>query len=148
MFNSFTIREMRMVMIRKPIPWFDPHWAIAFGVYLLVLTVISVSAYLGMLPTQLAAIPSYDTLGHFFLLGIASYLSHLALRGRTLNISRCTLPLGPALMVLVVIVDETLQGFSPNRSVSITDVAASFSGILLFYRLARAQTLLSRSSRR
>ena len=125
-------------MTRKPAPWFNPHWAIAFGVYLLVLIVISASAYLQVLPTQLAAIPSYDILGHFFLLGIASYLSHLALRGRALNIGRCTLPLGPTLIVLIVIVDETLQGLSPNRTVSITDVAASFSGILLFYRFARA----------
>ncbi|MBD2461595.1 VanZ family protein [Oscillatoria sp. FACHB-1407] len=123
-------------------PWFDQQWAIAFCLYLLILVVITVAAYLRILPTQLDAIPAYDTLGHFFLLGIASYLSHLALRGRTFFIGRYSLPLGPTLIGAIVIVDETLQGLSPYRTVSMTDVAASFSGILLFYRLARAQTIL------
>ncbi|MDX2211920.1 MAG: VanZ family protein [Oculatellaceae cyanobacterium bins.114] len=122
--------------------WFDRQWAIAFCLYLLVLLVITLAAYLDILPTQLAAIPSYDTLGHFFLMGIASYLSYLALRGRMICVWRCAMPLGPALIGAIVIVDETLQAFSPYRTVSVTDVAASFSGILLFYRLARAQLIL------
>lgn len=133
-------------MTRQAKPQFDQPWAIAFCLYLLVLTLITVSAYLKLLPTELSAIPAYDTLGHFFLLGIASYLSHMALRGRVFYLGQLSLPLGPTLVGAIVIVDEILQGLSPNRTVSVTDVAASFSGILLFYRLARAQVTLSSKS--
>jgi hypothetical protein len=54
------------------------RWVFAFWVYLGILLSISISAYLGTIPTKIAQFPNYDIIRicHLVLLGIAGYLSH------------------------------------------------------------------------
>lgn len=78
----------------------NQHWVLGFILYFVILLTIFVFAYLGIVPVKISAIPFYDTIGHFILLGIASYLGHKALGNRMINIwSRCmSLPLAPILI--------------------------------------------------
>lgn len=114
------------------------NWVITFGIYLVILLTIIGLAYLGILPVKVATIPFYDTLGHFILLGSASYLGHKALGGQMLKIWPCplTLPLAPIAISLFAMVDESLQALSPLRTSTLSDMAANLVGIWVFYCIA------------
>lgn len=56
---------------------------------------ISLSAYLKIITTEISQFPHYDTFLHFLLLGIAAYLSHLALNKRKIQILTISLLLAP-----------------------------------------------------
>ncbi len=116
-----------------------PQWTIAFCLYFALLIAIIASAYLRLIPTQLKTVPFYDTIGHFVLLGIASYLGHLALRQRTVVILTYPIALSPLLITCLTTVEEALQYFSSNRTVSFSDWAASVLGVWCFYWIAHQQ---------
>ena len=114
------------------------NWVIAFGLYFLVLLTIIGLAYWGILPVKVSAIPFYDTIGHFILLGSASYLGHKAL-GRqmiTIWLFPFALPLAPLIISAFAAVDESLQALSPLRTSSLSDMTANLVGIWAFYLLA------------
>ncbi|MEA5570949.1 VanZ family protein [Calothrix sp. UHCC 0171] len=111
-------------------------WVTAFWFYLGILLAISMSAYLKIIPTEIAQVPYYDTILHFLLLGIAAYLSHLALNKRQLHILNTALPLAPVIVFLFCIIDEIIQKYTPHRSADIIDLAADICGIILFTWLA------------
>ncbi|MGK7900582.1 MAG: VanZ family protein [Hormoscilla sp.] len=105
-------------------------WIIAFWLYFLLLVGISVSAYLRILPPQLTA---HDKLGHFILLGTASFLSHQALGRKMIATPVVKMPLGPVLITILAFIDENTQVLSAARSYSMTDLAANWIGIWVFY---------------
>ena len=77
-------------------------------------------------------IPGADKTGHFLLMGALSFAfiagfrgSHV--RGRMLSAAACVV----VLLVLITI-EETSQIFMEARRFSLGDLAASFSGVLLF----------------
>ncbi|BAZ42553.1 hypothetical protein NIES4101_85220 [Calothrix sp. NIES-4101] len=111
-------------------------WVTAFCFYLGILFAISMSAYLKIIPTEIARFPYYDTILHFLLLGIAAYLSHLALNKRQLHILNTALPLAPLIVFLFCIIDEIIQKYTPHRSADMIDLAADICGIILFTWLA------------
>lgn len=102
---------------------------------------ISISAYLRIIPVKSSIFPYYDTIGHFVLLGIATFLGHLALRKRKIYLSRLSIPLAPILVVICCIIDELLQSLSPYRTASFSDLAADLVGIMVFYWLAEQVNL-------
>ncbi len=107
-------------------------WIIAFWFYLGILLTISTSAYLRVIPTEIASFPHYDTVLDFILLGIAAYLSHLALNKRQLHILDTALPLAPFIVFFSCILDEIIQKFTPHRSADIIDLLADVCGIIVF----------------
>lgn len=111
-------------------------WVFAFWGYFGMLITIIVSAYLRIIPVKISTIPFYDTLGHFILLGIAAYLSHLALNKRRVDIFNIFLPLAPILVSIFTLIEEILQTLSPYRTFSISDLTADLCGIVLFAWLA------------
>lgn len=117
------------------------RWVLAFWLYFGILMSISLSAYLKVIPTELSQFPHYDTVLHFLLLGIAAYLSHLALNKRKIQIVNISLPLAPFIVFFFCIVDEIIQLFVPYRSADLGDLAADLCGILLFTWLAERQNL-------
>lgn len=118
--------------------YFSKNWAIACCCYFAVLLAIILFADLGMLPVrELSKIPHYDTIGHFFLYGIASYLSYRALRKRAIAIFGYNLPLGPAIFTIFTIFEEVLQAILPHRTFSLLDLGASFLGIVVFYGIGK-----------
>jgi VanZ family protein len=115
------------------------NWVIAFGLYFLVLLTIIGLAYWGILPVKVSAIPFYDTIGHFILLGSASYLGHKALGGQmsTIWLFPFALPVAPLIISVFAAVDESLQALSPLRTSTLSDMTANLVGIWAFYVLAR-----------
>ncbi len=111
-------------------------WVTSFWFYLGILFAISMSAYFQIIPTEIARFPHYDTILHFLLLGIAAYLSHLALNKQQLPIFKISLPLAPFIVFLFCILDEIIQKFTPHRSADIIDLAADLGGIILFTWIA------------
>ncbi|TAF03156.1 MAG: VanZ family protein [Nostocales cyanobacterium] len=112
------------------------RWVFAFWVYLGILLSIFISAYLRIIPTELAIFAHYDTIMHFLLLGIAAYLSHQALKKRKLQIFNLPLPLAPLIVFIFCIFDEIIQSFVPYRSADIMDFTADVLGIIVFTWLA------------
>ena len=113
-------------------------WAIACLFYFALLLAIIFAADTGRLPTALLdRIPAYDTLGHFFLYGIGSFLSHRAAGKRLLARGRFAVPLGPFLVGTFAVLEEGSQFWLPDRTASWVDLAASFVGIVLFQALGK-----------
>ncbi|MEB3181917.1 MAG: VanZ family protein [Nostocaceae cyanobacterium] len=102
---------------------------------------ISMSAYLQIIPTELSNFPHYDTILHFILLGIAAYLSHLALNKRKIRWLNISLPLAPIIVIFFCLIDEVIQLFTPWRSFDLMDLAADLCGIVLFTWLAERQKI-------
>nr|WP_281172820.1 VanZ family protein [Cylindrospermum stagnale] len=117
------------------------RWIFAFWVYFAILMSISLSAYLRVIPTQIPQFPYFDTVCHFILLGIAAYLSHLALDKRKIQIFNISLPLAPFLVMFFCVLDEIIQLFTPYRSFDLIDLAADLCGVILFTWLAEKQNL-------
>ncbi|MBD2605499.1 VanZ family protein [Scytonema hofmannii FACHB-248] len=115
------------------------RWVFAFWVYFGILMTIVISAYLKILPVKSSTIPFYDTIGHFVLIGIAAFLSHLALNKRRISLLIISLPLAPILVTFFTISEEFLQKLSPNRTFDLIDLASDFCGIVLFTWLAERQ---------
>lgn len=103
-------------------------------IYAAIFIAILALAYQGNLP---AGLTQNDKLAHFVLYGIATFLGQRVFHDRHLRLFRLRLPLFPALFGLFTIVEETMQGFSPNRSLDELDLIASLVGIWLGYWLAK-----------
>jgi polysaccharide biosynthesis protein VpsQ len=112
------------------------RWVFAFWVYLGILLTIIISAYLKMLPVKSLTIPFYDTIGHFILIGIAAFLSHLALNKRKINCLNLRIPHAAIIVSLLTLIEECLQKLSPNRSFDLLDLASDLCGIIIFTWLA------------
>ncbi len=116
-------------------------WVFAFWVYFGILMSISLSAYLKVIPTELAQFPHYDAILHFLLLGIAAFISHLAWNKRKIQVFNISLPLAPMIVILICVIDEIIQFFVPYRSFDLVDLTADFCGIVLFTWLAERKKL-------
>jgi VanZ family protein len=110
-------------------------WRALLVAYLLFFGSVLVGAYLGILPTEPARLPLFDTLGHFVLFGVGALLLDRAWGGRVI---RRRLPFGTASLpaaVLVVgafaVAEECAQLLSPVRSFDPTDLLASVAGAVL-----------------
>ena len=121
-------------------------WVIAFYFYIGIILVISVSAYLKIIPNEIQRFPYYDTILHFLLIGFSAFLGHLAFKKRKINIFNFPLPLTPLIISVFVLIEECLQIFSPHRSFDLVDLAADFCGIVLFTWLAEI-TKINNTSR-
>lgn len=118
-------------------------WIFACCLYLGFLIFISTSAYLKSLSYLLKAIPFVDTFLHFILLGITTFLSHLALNKRYVMVFGILFPQAPLIIALCCILDEILQTLSAKGTSSIFDLIADLAGIVLFYFLAEKVKLKS-----
>ncbi|WP_407899884.1 VanZ family protein [Scytonema sp. NUACC26] len=99
-----------------------------------------------IIPTEIAQFPYYDTILHFFLIGMAAYLGHLALEKRQFQILNFFVPMAPLVVSCFTISEEFLQKLSPYRSFDLVDLAADFCGIILFTWLAE-MTQVKKSSK-
>ena len=113
----------------------DKKQIIALICYVAILIAISVLAYNHKIPAIITKIPYYDIIGHFLLFGIAGLLAHRALKRKVIKIFIICVPLGPAIITLIVFAEEFFQRFSQYRSSSYADIIADICGILFFYYL-------------
>jgi polysaccharide biosynthesis protein VpsQ len=110
-----------------------PTLKIAALLYAIAFLIILILAYTGNLPPQLKLIPHHDKIGHVVLYSIATYLGHSLLQGRRFHNG---LPVFPILFAIFTIVEEGVQGFSPNRSLDSIDLILSLLGIGLGFQLS------------
>lgn len=82
-------------------------------------------------------IPYGDKLGHFFLMGMLSFVVNLALQTRKLVVWKFEFLLGSLLVGLIVTIEEFSQMFIGGRAFDWFDLVADFSGIIVFGEIAR-----------
>ena len=113
------------------------HWLT--GLFSIALVAIVVLANMGVTGRVLGFIyefPLGDKIGHLLLMGIFSLLLNLSLGGRLLRLPYGALPLGSALALALVTLEELTQVFNIYRTFSLADLAFDYAGILLFGWLA------------
>lgn len=101
-------------------------WILLAVVYAGIFLTILVLAYQGKLPSILT---QNDKLAHVILYAIASFIGHWVFNHRRVQFGNVRLPLFPVLFTLFTIAEELMQSLSPNRSLDIWDLIASFAGI-------------------
>jgi membrane-associated phospholipid phosphatase len=116
-----------------------PWWAWWLWGQVMVVALVSLSAYLGLLSTRLPALPGLDKALHALLFGGLA-LPAVGWWGRARA--------APVLagLALLAAAEEALQALSPARAFDSLDLAASMAGLMLFGCLGRAM-LLRRATR-
>ena len=84
---------------------------------------VTMMAYLNLTPVGLLEWPWADKVLHFLLFGAVAFGLNLWLAGRRWQLFRVSLPIAIALPLLVALVDEGFQAWSPLRTADVTDEA-------------------------
>lgn len=108
--------------------------------YSVVVFLIGLGAYVGVLPTFIAAVPHLDLLMHLILIGGVAFFLDGALRHRPLYRGRGSM--GGAIVIAVAGFEEWAQRFSPRRSSTWSDFIADVIGVVLMVWLARRVTAM------
>lgn len=101
------------------------------------LVLVSVLAYLRLIPTEIKSIPYYDSIGHFMLFGMFAFAAEMAFGGRKVSALGIPLSIGASLVALYAVVDESLQAFSAVRTFDLHDLGFGLFGVVVFYLLSR-----------
>ena len=110
---------------------------IVFIVFLILIVII---ANLGLGPSFfpfIYHIPGGDKFGHFFLMGILSFLVNSVLKTRKIRIFSINLLLGTLIVMTIVTIEEFSQIFLDYRAFSFIDLLFDYFGIVLFGYLAK-----------
>ena len=108
-------------------------------VFIVFLFFIVIVADLGLGPSFfpfIYYIPGGDKLGHFFLMGILSFLVNSVLKTRKIRIFSINILLGTLIVMTIVTIEEFSQIFLDYRAFSIVDLLFDYFGIVLFGYLA------------
>jgi VanZ family protein len=125
-YSSASMRENSSITARLP-------WILSTIGFMGVFATILWFAYHGTLHPFFT---QNDKLAHFILYGTASFLGHRATNRRHLQQLGYPIPLFPVLFTLFTLGEELVQQFSPNRTLDLMDLLASFAGIAVGYWLA------------
>jgi hypothetical protein len=98
---------------------------------------VTLMAYLGLLPLYLLTWPYADKMLHMILIGALAFWLNFRLPDWQLQIGRLRLPIAIALPFAVAAVEEVMQSWSPLRTFDLLDLACDLVGLLLFYMLSR-----------
>jgi VanZ family protein len=82
-------------------------------------------------------LPYGDKIGHFLLMGMFSLVVNLVLKARTVRVWKLSYLLGSLIVLVVVTTEEFSQIFVRGRSFDLTDLAADWTGIIVFGEAAR-----------
>jgi VanZ family protein len=109
---------------------------IVFIVFLILIVII---ANLGLGPSFFPfvyRIPGGDKLGHFFLMGILSFLLNSVLKTRKFQIFAINFLVGSLIVMAIVTIEEFSQKFLEFRAFSIIDLLFDYTGIIVFGRIS------------
>ena len=109
------------------------------GGFIILLLLIILIANLGLGPVYfpfIYSIPGLDKIGHFFLIGLLSYLVNTILLGQKIKVLSLRLLKGSLIIFLIVVLEEVSQLFLTYRAFSLMDLVADFAGIIIFGRLS------------
>jgi VanZ family protein len=133
--HNWTSLRGRLEKSRLGLPLMSTQlrWKLLGVLYFAGLFLILFFAYRGELPPILT---QNDKLAHVLLYGMATFIGHKALAGRSLY---RRIPLFPALFSIFTLAEEIAQAWSPNRTFDLGDLAASFLGIAIGWWLSRSK---------
>jgi polysaccharide biosynthesis protein VpsQ len=106
-------------------------WKPYLIVYTILLVSIFIGAYLQLIPTEIKAIPAYDSIGHFVLYGIWGYLFIKVFPRKVFG----SISLGALIIVAIAILEESLQSLSSVRTFSLLDLGWGLLGIFISWLL-------------
>ena len=109
--------------------WLFPQIAIA--------VLVSMMAYMDLLPMDLLHWHNIDKLFHFLLWGSLAFWLNLWLKDRAWQIAQQALPMAVFFPFSVAIVEEGFQALSPLRTASLRDLTADLLGLICFWWLSR-----------
>lgn len=110
---------------------------IALAVYVVFILAVIAAADLGgtdAVFSRFVPFPFFDKIGHFVLIGVLALLVDLALDRK--NVWR-HVPLGPAIVVVLVVLEELSQLLMIMRTFDLLDLTADLSGIAFFVAMGR-----------
>lgn len=102
----------------------------------LLMIAITVLASKSLIPSEIARIPFYDSVGHFVLFGLLGVVAHYSFKRKRADVFGRILPIGPTLVIAYAFIDESLQAFSVNRNFDLIDLFWGVMGILVFLSLS------------
>jgi polysaccharide biosynthesis protein VpsQ len=105
---------------------------ILFDIYTVFIIVILVGAYLDVIPTEIAIVPAYDSVGHFVLYGIWFFLLHSALQGKWLSVLSTKVPQASLILSPIIVLEEYAQKFASTRTFSFGDLFWGILGMFTF----------------
>ena len=77
-------------------------------------------------------VPYGDKLSHFFLFGLLALGVNLVLKLRSFRLARITVPIGSAVTLSAVMLEEFSQYYVTTRTLDYVDMLASIGGIAIF----------------
>ena len=104
------------------------------GAFIIALFLIVVIANLGLGSTYfpfIYSIPGLDKIGHFFLMGVLSFLINFLLKTKKIRLLSLDILLGSLVVVLVVTLEELSQIFLVYRAFSWLDLVFDLGGVVL-----------------
>jgi polysaccharide biosynthesis protein VpsQ len=112
------------------------HWYL-FSFYTVSILFVLISAYMGIIPTEIGIVPMYDSIGHFVLYGVWFYLLHRALNKKIFIVLKFAIPVAFLILLPIVTLEEFAQKFASTRTFSLIDLLWGFAGMYLFWFLTR-----------
>jgi VanZ family protein len=116
---------------RRKLAWVATAWLIA---------IVALSATASLRPQLVLQwthhLPGRDKTGHFLLMGGFAGISVLAFAGQRIGARRVSPLAVIAAVALVVVLEEAVQLWLPNRDFSGVDLASSLAGVASFGALA------------
>jgi VanZ family protein len=104
---------------------------IIFSLYSAFILGIFILAYLGLIPTDIAIVPYYDSIGHFVLFGLWAYLFGRIFKRKLYIYDKYFIPLGSLIVLVIAVLDESSQWFSSIRTFSFLDLFWGVLGIAI-----------------
>ena len=98
---------------------------------------VTMMAYLGLLPQSLLAWPYADKVLHALLVGSLAFWLGLMPGNRRMRVGAISAPVAVVLPFSLALGEELLQTQSPLRTFDLGDLACDLAGLLLFYALSR-----------
>ena len=119
-----------------------PRRAAAWAAGAWLLAIVALSATASLRPLLLLQwshyLPGRDKTGHFLLMGGFAGVSVLAFASRRIGARRVSAPVVLAVVALLVVLEECVQLWLPNRTFSLVDLASSLAGVACFGAIAIA----------
>lgn len=108
---------------------------ILFVSYTIFILAIFTLAYMGLIPLEISKIPFYDSIGHFVLYGLWAYFAGMAFSKKIfIGVS---VPKGILIVLLIAILEESLQSLSSIRTFSLSDMYWGFIGIAVAFLVTK-----------
>jgi undecaprenyl-diphosphatase len=114
----------------------QPAWRWLLWPQIAIVVIVSLMAYLDILPWPLLKWPMADKTLHFLLFGAVVFWLNLWLEGRGLRLGRWLIPLAILLPLLIASSDEVAQFWSPVRTADLSDWSSDLAGMLFFWWLS------------